>query len=313
VKYPGQIAIASLTGISAAVITSGSFAFSIGLIVFVVTRYSLAVVGRTRYWYYRGGRQRYHCPNCNKARRRLSGDWIMRCRSCGWTPGIPGLRLLTRGAHIGAMRHSITIPLLVVVLLAFALPVFQAGLLGVSTGSSSELVVEDRQLNTTTVGSSSEITVEERRLNITKVEQLIVEYTNANRTKRSVSAVVWDPNVADRARAHSEYMVAHGYTRHAEPKGIPLEERYTLVCSVDGENVATVLYDRETRSWASGQLITLRTEEAVARELVAEWLKSYGHHQNMMNARWERIGVGVAINRSSGDVYATQTFCEAAL
>lgn len=69
-----------------------------GVAAFAVARIGLAVVGRTRYWVARGtkGVHTEHCPKCHGSRYRSRGDWILTCHRCGWRPGWPGVRWLTR-------------------------------------------------------------------------------------------------------------------------------------------------------------------------------------------------------------------------
>jgi uncharacterized protein YkwD len=47
---------------------------------------------------------------------------------------------------------------------------------------------------------------------------------------------------------------------------------------------------------------------ASAEEVVAGWLKSPGHCENIMDPRFEDIGVGVATGRKRGHIYWVQNF-----
>jgi len=59
--------------------------------------WTLATVGRVRYWRPRGGRHSEQCPNCHANRNRLGGDWVLECKKCGWRPSWPFLRHITHG------------------------------------------------------------------------------------------------------------------------------------------------------------------------------------------------------------------------
>jgi uncharacterized protein YkwD len=56
----------------------------------------------------------------------------------------------------------------------------------------------------------------------------------------------------------------------------------------------------------TGENIALGPESAA--EVVAGWLASPGHCANIMDARFEHIGVGLAIGRGRGKIYWVQTF-----
>lgn len=96
----------------AALSTGFSFvgAVAIGVLSFLGLRWALATVGRARYWLERGTRGIYYeqCENCNRRRYRVSGDWILQCHKCGWKPGWPVLRWLTRSVPVIQLRRSIS-------------------------------------------------------------------------------------------------------------------------------------------------------------------------------------------------------------
>ena len=47
--------------------------------------------------------------------------------------------------------------------------------------------------------------------------------------------------------------------------------------------------------------------EAMGHELVIGWMESAGHRTNIVDPRYDYIGVGVA--EGDGYIYATQNFC----
>lgn len=80
------------------------------VLIFFLIRWSLATIGRTRYWLDRGTRNIYYeyCPNCETRRHRLSGDWILQCGQCGWKPGWPVIRWVRRSVPAIQFRRSIS-------------------------------------------------------------------------------------------------------------------------------------------------------------------------------------------------------------
>lgn len=92
-----------------------------------------ATVGRTRYWLARGsGRSTGRsCPGCGRWIRRLSGDWYLECKRCGWKPGLPIVRWLTHSVPSRQFRRSVS-PQSVVVS-GIAIVVVVSGVPSVST------------------------------------------------------------------------------------------------------------------------------------------------------------------------------------
>jgi uncharacterized protein YkwD len=60
------------------------------------------------------------------------------------------------------------------------------------------------------------------------------------------------------------------------------------------------------QSRLTGENIALGPESA--EEVVAGWLDSPGHCANIMDSRFEEIGVGLATGRGRGQVYWVQKF-----
>jgi len=60
------------------------------------------------------------------------------------------------------------------------------------------------------------------------------------------------------------------------------------------------------RSRLTGENIALGPESA--EEVVAGWLASPGHCENIMDPRFQDIGVGIATGRGRGQIYWVQTF-----
>ncbi len=93
------------------------------------------------------------------------------------------------------------------------------------------------------------------------------------------------------AEDHALDMARYRYFDHTEGDGSPPKERvmrrgYTP--RLIGENIA---YGPET-----------------AEEVVAGWLHSSGHCENIMDARFRDTGIAFAVDRKSGAVYWVQDF-----
>lgn len=170
------------------------------------------------------------------------------------------------------------------------------------------------------------------RLNRDLLEKTIVYFTNQVREKRRLRSCRFDEGLREAARSHSEEMVRHRYFSHESP--IPENRklldrikkvRIPLVNTVMGENIgvdyllkiAGVPY---YKTYSQGKIvyISVDTEEPIgyqsyrdfAKSMVDNWMKSPGHRENILNEKFDRIGIGVATGVFKGfdAIYVTQNF-----
>jgi len=154
-------------------------------------------------------------------------------------------------------------------------------------------------------------------LDESRVERLIVEHTNRFRANRSLGNLTYSETLSRPAREHSVNMSENNYLGHANPAGEGVEERYIDECDAlrDGreefeysENAAVVWYKVVFESSLTEENVYARSEDGVADLLVDEWRASDVHRQNLLDPRWEAIGVGVTVDEN-GTVFGTQAFC----
>ncbi|MFB7650579.1 MULTISPECIES: CAP domain-containing protein [unclassified Streptomyces] len=115
----------------------------------------------------------------------------------------------------------------------------------------------------------------------------VVELVNAERGKAGCSPVTVNAALTKAAQAHSEDMAATGTMSHSGSNGSSPEDRITNAgynWSTYGENVA---YGYET-----------------PEKVMAGWMSSPGHKENILNCDFKEIGVGLAQPGS----YWTQDF-----
>lgn len=130
------------------------------------------------------------------------------------------------------------------------------------------------------------------------VEERIAERTTEERLAAGVDATAPDSDLAAVARAHSRDMRDRGFVGHTNPDGDGPGERLQAA-GVDchpGENVYQA---------PLGALAT--SERALADAVVRAWLDSPGHRETLLRERFERQGVGVAVDGEA--LYVTQVFC----
>lgn len=107
----GSVALAAVAGFfllssGAGVAVGGAGA----LLTYFLARWGWATFHRTRYWLDRGtqGHHSETCPDCNRDRYRMSGDWVLRCHRCGWVSGYPVLRWFYRSVPAVQFRRTVS-------------------------------------------------------------------------------------------------------------------------------------------------------------------------------------------------------------
>jgi len=121
-------------------------------------------------------------------------------------------------------------------------------------------------------------------------ERQIFELANAARVRNGLKALAWDQSAASAARKHSRNMAVQRFFDHIDPDGLsPFDrmKREGIEYSAAGENIAYGQKD--------------------ALEVHVGWMNSEGHRRNLLNASYERLGVGVYLN-GEGVPYYTQNF-----
>lgn len=306
-----------------------------GLVAYVLVRVGLAAIGRTRHYIRSGaspGRGRTTCGSCGNRIWRLSGDWILTCKRCGWRPGLPGLRWATRSVPSRQLRRSVEwqrVALLGVAgLVVFAgLPSQVPAAPEVGTTDAPATTAHDTATAIQTSTSSStdtdrRATETSQQLDEREIERYLVEYINERRARHDLDLVERDDGLAQIATYHSEDMAERGYFAHDSPDGETMADRYDRFgydCRAPtggntyytgAENIAyTYAFESLRTDYASD--VYHDSERDVARGLVQGWMNSTGHRENILTPAWDDIGHGIYITSVDGKVkvYATQNFC----
>lgn len=105
------------------------------------------------------------------------------------------------------------------------------------------------------------------------IEQNIINYTNAERSRYGLPALNMDHSLLKSARKHAEWMTRARRLAHTSQ---PV-----------GENIAM------------GQ--------RSSREVVGDWMASPGHRANILNGRYKRIGTA-AYRTADGTIFWCQQF-----
>jgi uncharacterized protein YkwD len=149
-------------------------------------------------------------------------------------------------------------------------------------------------------------------IRIPDLERHIHASINFERKVETLEPLEWDDTLGNLARAHSEDMAKRGYFKHVTPEGQTPMKRMQEAgydrCRLIGENIhqnnlySQVITERKrtTYDW--------NTPERIAASTLKEWMGSEGHRQNILEKKFTREGVGVAI-ASDDKVYITQLLC----
>ena len=113
------------------------------------------------------------------------------------------------------------------------------------------------------------------------MKQDIVERTNALRAERGIASLTTNDKLMQAAQVRADEMAANSVYSHTRPDG----REYTTVtdCKYVGENIHQI------------PLLYLEQQKGeLAGTVVHSWSKSAGHMENMINASYASIGVGLA-------------------
>lgn len=123
-------------------------------------------------------------------------------------------------------------------------------------------------------------------------ELQVLDLVNKYRTEAGLKPLVWDDDLAEVARMHSEDMASRNFFDHENPDGESPFDRMRK----HGIN-----YMAAAENIAAGQT----TPESVMNS----WMNSPGHYANIMNGNLGKLGVGIA-RGGSYRIYWTQCFTD---
>jgi uncharacterized protein YkwD len=140
-------------------------------------------------------------------------------------------------------------------------------------------------------------------INETKIEQVVHQRINEERTERGLNRLAYSEEVAGSAEEHSQWMATELKLNHSN-----IETQYR--CDTVGENIAYT-YASQDIDTESGTVNHYDNETRIARGLVRQWMNSPPHRENILRPGFTTEGIGVATNWSDDGqrVYATQALC----
>jgi serralysin len=138
--------------------------------------------------------------------------------------------------------------------------------------------------------------------NSTELESYFLQLVNADRAKAGAAALVFDAELIDSARGHSQWMDATNTFSHTGAGG-----------SSAGNRMAAAGYD--ARGW--GENIAYVSDRGAAgidkadvEQLHTNLMNSPGHRANLLKAAYKEIGIGLDLGDINGNkaVFVTQNF-----
>ena len=129
--------------------------------------------------------------------------------------------------------------------------------------------------------------------------------TSDVRERHGIAPLARDRALDAIAQDHAEDMAERGYFEHRTPEGARPSDRASLAgydCRKDfGEYYTIGIAENISMypGWGMGRVATVA---------VRDWMDSPGHRENILMARHDRLGVGMATSMD-GTIYAVQNFC----
>jgi uncharacterized protein YkwD len=119
----------------------------------------------------------------------------------------------------------------------------------------------------------------------------VLQLVNAERAARGVAPVVWNDTLADQATQYACELIAYDFFDHVNPS----------TGSTLGTRTADFGYD----FWIVGE--NLAAGQRTPAEVVADWMNSPCHRQNVINPAFTELGIGIRIGGDYG-LYWVQEF-----
>jgi uncharacterized protein YkwD len=135
--------------------------------------------------------------------------------------------------------------------------------------------------------------------NLVQIERTVLCLVNLERTQRGLPRLRDDARLGRAAAGHSRDMVRRDFFSHDAPGGSSMSHRVKRSGYLSGARSYAM---GENIAWGTGPLGT-------PLKIMASWMKSPGHRANILNRRFDEIGVGVVIGApgqgADGATYTT--------
>lgn len=141
-----------------------------------------------------------------------------------------------------------------------------------------------------TVKADSPIIIPITQITPEDITRQLHQLINQERKNNGLQALAWDDRLAQTALAHSNDMMKNNYFGHNDLQGNDPSTRFN--CYNPRENIA----------WTEGYPLN-----QVSSKMIADWMGSSTHRDNILNTISNSEGIGVSISGSY--VIVTNDFC----
>jgi len=116
---------------------------------------------------------------------------------------------------------------------------------------------------------------------------------NGERASRGLLPLAEQPVLATAAQSYAQSMVSQRFFDHVSPGGQTIEDRLASYAASSGGGPTA-----ENIAWGQGVLAT-------PASIVRNWMSSASHRDNVLNADYAEVGVGVSVGSPTGGLPAT--------
>ena len=151
----------------------------------------------------------------------------------------------------------------------------------------------------------SQTDVEEKQIDVLELENRIHDLTNDKRFIEGISSLELDYYLSSIARFHSEDMAYNSFFDHFNLDGDGPNARANAL----NYKCVTEYEDYYIEGISENIFMTNYYDdiEDLSQRVVDSWMQSESHRANLLNASYEKQGIGVYV--LNNDVYITQDFC----
>jgi uncharacterized protein YkwD len=179
-------------------------------------------------------------------------------------------------------------------------------------------------------------TIDIKNIDYALLNAAVFYVTNYFREKNNLAPFKHNENLESAASGHSTDMVNFDFFSHKSP--VKNKEQFVERMKAAGvtrfaeaaENIAqNYIFNYESGrgyfgkyvgenpdfTYSNGEKVKIHTYLTLAQALLAQWMRSKGHRENILNRNLSHLGCGVALKKREGDnvfekVFATQVFAK---
>jgi uncharacterized protein YkwD len=112
---------------------------------------------------------------------------------------------------------------------------------------------------------------------------------NRERRAHGLRNLRWNHDLSQAAAGHGKDMVRRHYFDHRSPSGKNHMNR-----------LAAVGYGKSARCWSAGENLFSSQTRLAPTQILAAWIGSQAHRQNILHAPWREFGLGIVMTSPTG-------------